>query len=213
LKPNALTKFKSGDLLAIYPKNDAVERFYSIGKVDNSVQLIVRLHPNGLGSDFLYRLQKGTSIKARIIKNSHFHFPKKASKVALISNGTGIAPFLGMLDENKNKVETHLYCGFRNNDELTKKYSKIAYKHISKQKLSTFNLALSRQEAPQYVMDLIKKDQNFFLELLRNNGVIMICGSLKMQKDVEIVLATICANNNTDFEIYKENNQILTDCY
>ncbi|HRM13723.1 MAG TPA: hypothetical protein PLV47_12340, partial [Flavobacterium sp.] len=35
LKPNALTKFKSGDLLAIYPNNDSVERFYSIGKVDN----------------------------------------------------------------------------------------------------------------------------------------------------------------------------------
>jgi len=213
LKPNALTKFKSGDLLAIYPKNDAVERFYSIGKVDNLVQLIVRLHPNGLGSEFLYNLQKGTSIKARIINNSHFHFPKKASKVALISNGTGIAPFLGMLAENKSKVETHLYCGFRNNDELTKKYSKIAHKYISKQKLSTFNLALSRQEASQYVMDLIKKDQNFFLELLRNNGVIMICGALKMQKDVEAVLAIICKNNGENFETYKENNQILTDCY
>jgi sulfite reductase (NADPH) flavoprotein alpha-component len=109
-----------------------VGRFYSIGKVDNSLQLIIRLHPNGLGSDFLYNLHKGATIKARVIKNTHFHFPKKATKVALISNGTGIAPFLGMLDENKSKLETHLYCGFRNNDELTKKYSKTAHKHISK---------------------------------------------------------------------------------
>jgi sulfite reductase (NADPH) flavoprotein alpha-component len=212
-KPNAFTKFKSGDLLAIYPNNDSVGRFYSIGKVDNSLQLIIRLHPNGLGSDFLYNLHKGATIKARVIKNTHFHFPKKATKVALISNGTGIAPFLGMLDENKSKLETHLYCGFRNNDELTKKYSKTAHKHISKQKLSTFNLALSRQEASQYVMDLIKKDQSFFLELLRNNGVIMICGALKMQKDLEAVLAIICKNNGENFEMYKENNQILTDCY
>jgi sulfite reductase (NADPH) flavoprotein alpha-component len=213
LKPTTFAKFKSGDLLAIYPKNDVVERFYSIGKVDNSVQLIVRLHPNGLGSEFLYKLQKGTNIKARIIKNSHFHFPKKASKVALISNGTGIAPFLGMLAENRTKIETHLYCGFRKNDGLTKNYSKIAQKHISEGKLATFNLALSRQEASQYVMDLINKDQIFFLELLRNNGVILICGALKMQKDVEAVLTLICKNNGENFESYKENNQILTDCY
>ena len=213
LKPTTFAKFKSGDLLAIYPKNDTVERFYSIGKVDNSAQLIVRLHPNGLGSEFLYKLQKGTNIKARIIKNSHFHFPKKASKVALISNGTGIAPFLGMLAENRTKIETHLYCGFRKNDELTKNYSKIAQKHISEGKLATFNLALSRQEASQYVMDLINKDQIFFLELLRNNGVVLICGALKMQKDVEAVLTLICKNNEENFESYKENNQILTDCY
>ncbi|CAM2821375.1 PepSY domain-containing protein [Flavobacterium frigoris] len=213
LKSNSFTKFKSGDLLAIYPKNDAVERFYSIGKVANSVQLIVRLHPNGLGSEFLYTLQKGATIKARIIKNAHFYFPKNASQVALISNGTGIAPFLGMLAENKSRIETHLYCGFRRNDVLTKKYAEIAQNHIVDKKLSTFNLALSREEAPQYLMDLINEDQNFFLELLKNNGVIMICGALKMQKDVEAVLATICKNNGENFDIYKENNQILTDCY
>ncbi|MFD2907956.1 PepSY domain-containing protein [Flavobacterium ardleyense] len=213
LKPTAFTKFKSGDLLAIYPKNDAVERFYSIGKVANSVQLIVRLHPNGLGSEFLYKLQNGDSIKARIIKNSHFHFPKKASKVALISNGTGIAPFLGMLAENNSKVETHLYCGFRTNNILTNKYSEIAQKHISEEKLSTFNLALSREETAQYVMDLILRDQAFFLTLLKNNGVIMICGALKMQRDVESVLKCIFEKDGCDFQTFKANDQILADCY
>lgn len=213
LKPSALPKFKSGDLLAIYPKNDAVERFYSIGKVNNSIQLIVRLHPNGLGSEFLYRLKKGTEIKARLIKNTHFHFPKKASKVALISNGTGIAPFLGMIDENKSKVETHLYCGFRKENELTKRYSEITKKHLDNGKLKSFELAFSRQENAQYVMDLIIRDQDFFLELLRNKGIIMICGALKMQKDVEAVLNSICENNGESFENFKTNGQILADCY
>jgi sulfite reductase (NADPH) flavoprotein alpha-component len=213
LKPSALTKFKSGDLLAIYPKNDAVERFYSIGKVNNSIQLIVRLHPNGLGSEFLYRLKKGAEIKARLIKNTHFHFPKKASKVALISNGTGIAPFLGMIDENKSKVETHLYCGFRKENELTKRYSEITKKHLDNGKLKSFELAFSRQENAQYVMDLIIRDQDFFLELLRNKGIIMICGALKMQKDVEAVLNSICENNGESFENFKTNGQILADCY
>lgn len=213
LKPSKLTKFKSGDLLAIYPKNNAVERFYSIGKVNNSIQLIVRLHPNGLGSGFLYQLKKGAEIKARLIKNNHFHFPKKASKVALISNGTGIAPFLGMIDENKNTVETHLYCGFRKENELTNRYSEITKKHLNGGKLKSFHLAFSRQETSQYVMDLIVRDQNFFLELLKNKDVVMICGSLKMQKDVEAVLISICEMNGENFEIFKANGQVLADCY
>ncbi|CAM4104199.1 PepSY domain-containing protein [Flavobacterium antarcticum] len=213
LKPNLFTKFKSGDLLAIYPKGNSIERFYSVGKVNNSVQLIVRLHRNGLGSPFLYDLENGIEIKARLIKNSHFHFPKKASKVALISNGTGIAPFLGMLDENKKKIETHLYCGFRKENELTKRYVEIADKHLQDAKLKSFHLALSRQDSPQYVMDLILRDQEFFLTLLKTNGVIMICGALKMQKDVESVLTCICEKDGCDFQTFKSNGQILADCY
>lgn len=213
LKPSTLTKFRSGDLVAVYPKNDSTERFYSIGKVNNSIQLIVRLHPNGLGSEFLYQLKNGAEIKARLIKNAHFHFPKKASQVALISNGTGIAPFLGMLDENKNKVATHLYCGFRKENALTKRYSEITKKYLDNGKLKTFELAFSRQEKGQYVMDLIIRDQDFFLELLRNNGVILICGSLQMQKDVEIVLNSICEINNENYINFKEKGQILADCY
>ena len=213
LKPKHLASFQSGDLLAIYPKNDSVERFYSIGKVGNTLQLIVRLHPKGVGSEFLYQLEKGATLQARIIKNPHFHFPKKAPQVALISNGTGIAPFLGMLSENKSKVPTHLYCGFRTNDALTQKYAEIAKKHIVVAQLTSFHLALSREATAHYVMDLINSDQNFFLELLRNKGVVLICGSLSMQKDVEAVLTEICAAQNESFEAFKANGQVLADCY
>ena len=199
--------------MAIYPKNSSVERFYSIGKVSNAVQLIVRLHPNGSGSQFLYDLQNGADLKARIIKNSHFHFPKKTSKVALIANGTGIAPFLGMLEENKKKVETHLYCGFRHENDLTKRYTEITNNHIEEGKLKAFNLALSRQDSPQYVMDLILRDQDFFLDLLKSKGIIMICGALLMQKDVESVLTCICEKDGCDFQTFKSNGQILADCY
>ena len=208
-----LAKFKSGDLLAIYPKNDSQERFYSIGKVNNFIQLIVRLHPNGLGSEFLYALKNGEELKARIIKNPNFHFPKKASKVALISNGTGIAPFLGMLDENKQQLETHLYCGFRTENELVNKYSEIAKSHIDAGRLHSFHLALSREKSPRYVMDLIDRDKKILIELLENKGVTMICGSLQMQKDVEMMLGYVCENNVEKFEKYKANGQILTDCY
>lgn len=214
LKTNRNTKFESGDLLAIYPANDPRERLYSIGNSNGNIQLAIKLHPSGLGSGYLYNLEPGEVIKARIIKNPTFHFPKQASKVALISNGTGIAPFLGMIDQNKKKIEIHLYSGFRRATETVLGYKKFANKMIEKQQLKSFNLALSREEDHQYVMDLIKRDAQFFIDLLMNGGVVMICGSLAMQKDVESVLDELClAKSTTGIAYYKSNGQVLSDCY
>ncbi|WP_413997990.1 PepSY domain-containing protein [Flavobacterium sp. W1B] len=214
LRAGMRTKFTSGDLLAIYPANDNRERLYSIGNSKGNIQLAVKLHPSGLGSSYLYNMEVGTVIKARIINNNAFHFPKKASKVALISNGTGIAPFLGMVEQNKKKTEIHLYSGFRMETETTLHYQKFASKMIEKQRLKNFNLAYSREANHHYVMDLIKRDADFFTNLLLNGGVIMICGSLAMQQDVEKVIESICmAKNNTSISYFKANGQILTDCY
>jgi len=213
LKPNSLAKFKSGDLLAIYPENDHKERFYSIGKVNGAIQLVVKLHENGIGSGFLHRLKENQEIKARIIKNSEFHFPKKASEVIMIANGTGIAPFLGMIEEQAGKTKTHLYCGFRKSSELTVNYEYFAHENIKKGKLTSFSLAFSREENSQYVMDLVERDAELFTNSLENGAFIMICGALKMQHDVEDTLRKLCALKNKDYETYKTNGQILTDCY
>ncbi len=213
LKPGRTLSFKSGDLLAIYPDNDHKERFYSIGKVDGAIQLVVKLYENGLGSGFLYKLKEGQEIKARIVKNSEFHLPKKANKVAMISNGTGIAPFLGMIEENSKETEAHLYCGFRRSSKLTKSYEDFAAENIQKGKLTKLNLAYSREEQSQYVMDLVKRDAIFFIDLLTQGGYIMICGALKMQHDLEDLLRDLCTQQNKNYEDYKANGQILTDCY
>jgi len=214
LRANMRAKFSSGDLLAIYPANDTRERLYSIGNHSGNIQLVVKLHQNGLGSEFLYNLKPGNIIKARIINNKAFHFPKKAPKVALISNGTGIAPFLGMIEQNKTKTETHLFSGFRMETETVSGYKKFAAAMIEKQKLSTFHLALSREAEHFYVMDLIKRETDFFIDLLQHGGVIMICGSLAMQKDVEAILDKLCAERKIKSILeYKNNGQLLTDCY
>lgn len=214
LRANIRAKFNSGDLLAIYPANDTRERLYSIGNHSGNVQLVVKLHPHGLGSGYLNNLAPGNVIKARIINNKAFHFPTKAPKAALISNGTGIAPFLGMIEQNKKKTETHLYCGFRMETETVTGYKKFTDEMIQKQKLSSFHLAFSREAEHIYVMDLIKRDALFFVDLLKQGGVIMICGSLAMQKDVETILDELClANGTKSLADYKTNGQLLTDCY
>ncbi|HEY6141887.1 MAG TPA: PepSY domain-containing protein [Flavobacterium sp.] len=213
LRANARAKFESGDLLAIYPANDTRERLYSIGNHNGNIQLVVKLHPNGLGSGFLHGVEVGSVIKARIIKNATFHIPKKASKVALISNGTGIAPFLGMIEQNKKKTAIHLYAGFRQETETVLGYKKFTDEMMGKQQLHSFHLALSREMNHDYVMNLIKRDADFFIDLLKHKGVIMICGSLAMQQDVELALDEILTQTALTISDYKAKGQVLTDCY
>jgi len=214
LRANSRAKFSSGDLLAIYPANDSRERLYSIGNHSGNIQLVVKLHPNGLGSGFLNALEPGNVIKAQIVKNPAFHLPKKAPRVAFISNGTGIAPFLGMIEQNKAKQELHLYSGFRMETPTLMAYKKFAGIMIQKEHLDNFHVALSREAEHIYVMDLIKRDSSFFTNLFKKGGVVMICGSLAMQKDVEAILSELCLSKGLKtLEEYKANKQLLADCY
>lgn len=214
LKPQSGQKFNSGDLLAIYPANDNRERFYSIGKSNHTVQLIVKLFSDGLGSSYLYNLNKGDRIQARIMANTNFHLPKNTAKVVMIANGTGIAPFLGMIEENTNKQEINLYIGLRYNNSLAKDYQNFAQEQIEAKHLQKIHFAYSRETNKQYVTDLIQRDYAYFANLLQDGGILMICGALQMQKDVEKVLDEICvAHNGNPLQYYIDKKQLLTDCY
>jgi len=213
LRPLSKTRFASGDLLAIYPGN-GVERFYSIGKIGSNIQLIVKLHSDGLGSGFLYNLKPGRLIRSRIAVNPTFHFPEKKSAVVMIANGTGIAPFLGMIAGNKKEMPCHLYCGFRRETDVVSNFRKEADQYILKNRLKGFHVALSREQNCCYVTDLVRRDAILFANILITGGVIMICGSLAMQRDVETALDSICwERNGKPLVFFKDCGQLLTDCY
>jgi len=213
LKSRQLKNAASGDLLAIYPKNDHRERLYSIGKINGDIQLSIKLHEHGLGSGFLNNLNQGDPFNVKLIKNQHFRFPKRAPQVIMISNGTGIAPFLGMIDENKKQIPVHLYCGFRTQASFAL-YESFINQQIKKGKLSSLQLTLSREGEKEYVSHRLQKDTTLVWEALQSGAIIMICGSLSMQKDVMAVLDNICqTHQNTHSEIFLEKGQILTDCY
>ncbi|MCY1519874.1 sulfite reductase [NADPH] flavoprotein, alpha-component [compost metagenome] len=211
LKTARYKKFSSGDLLALYPANDHRERLYSIGKIGKEIQLSVKVREGGLGSEFLNRLTVGQKIRAAIVENSHFHFPQQAKTVVMISNGTGIAPFLGMIHQYGKYHDLHLYCGFRNYESF-QHYEEMINLH-GKQ-LTRLNVALSREGDKQYVKDLLSRDGEQIVTILKNKGVLMICGSLQMQKDVLNWLA-VCleANEAGSVSEYQSHGQILTDCY
>jgi flavodoxin/nitric oxide synthase len=201
-------RFTSGDLLAIYPDGKQ-ERLYSIGKVGGKLQLTVKRHEHGLGSGYLYQLKQGETFQARIVPNSSFYFPKKAKKVVLVANGTGVAPFLGMADQNK-QAEVYVYLGLRHNDATAAEYRRFFESQQQKGKIKNFQLIFSREASGGYVTDLLKKDAALLTEVLTSDGVVMICGSLDMYKDVTTFLSQL-----TPFsaDYYKANQQLLVDCY
>lgn len=213
LQPAPKKVVRSGDLLAIYPANDHRERLYSIGVLDRELQLSVRLQPGGLGSGFLHGLTPGETIHARIVSNDHFHFPRKAPVVVMIANGTGIAPFLGMISQNRQQIPCHLYCGFRQHESFDM-YRDLLEESRSAHQLTGLHVAYSREGNKQYVSDLLSRDADVVANALVRKGVIMICGSLAMQKDVIDLLDTICQTKlGNPVSVYQAHSQIRTDCY
>lgn len=213
LRPKGMQRINSGDLLAIYPKNDHTERLYSIGKKGKAIRLSVKHHQKGVGSDYLNNLSPNDILKARVIKNIKFHFPKKAPRVILIANGTGIAPFLGMLEENKKKVPANLYLGLRTEASFELYQHQINH-YLKSGKLTNIHLALSREKENLYVQDLLERDAAFIANALENRSVVMICGSLNMQNDVLKTLDTICKDRlDKPLEFYRERQQLKMDCY
>lgn len=204
--------FQSGDLLAVYPAGDGRERLYSIAKINGTLQLVVKRYPGGLGSEFLYGLSEHGLVKAKIVSNKSFHFPKKAPSVLMIANGTGIAPFLGMIEENHAQTNIRLYTGFRYPNSSVKAYE--TFIAAQKNKVKEFHTAFSREANSQYVMDLIRRDADVFADSLQKGGVVMICGALAMQQDVEAVLEAVCREKlGKPLAYFKQRKQVVTDCY
>lgn len=208
LQPTKKIRFNSGDLLSITPEEDNIERLYSVGKIDNDIILSIKKHDLGVCSNLLYQLKQNEPLKASIKQNKDFYFPRKKKEVVLIANGTGIAPFLGML-QHKNGTKAHLFWGGRTKESL-KMYAPLL-KNIEK---NNIHIAYSQEKEKEYVQDLLLKKETTISTVLQNGGTIMICGSIKMLKGVEKVLEQITSTKlNTSLDYFKKKNQIKTDCY
>ena len=214
LKPTQKIKFESGDLLAFTPKSENVTRYYSIGKLNGDILVSVKKHDLGICSSYFSELNKGNSIAAAIQNNEKFHFPKKSKEVILIANGTGIGPFLGMINANKKKRKVHLFWGIRTKSSYSL-YENLIDKWLKKNLLTSLQIAYSRENNQKtYVQDLILEKAGFIANVLQKGGTIMICGSIKMQNQVlenlqQITMFTL----KTPLKVFENNGQIKTDCY
>ena len=209
-------KFQSGDLLAVYPPDDPLERLYSIARVSgNDILLSIKRHEKGICSNFLYRLEPGSTIRAGIQRNPGFHLPARSSSVIMIANGTGLAPFLGMIAEGAAGTPYDLYWGGRNSSSYDLYRDRIE-KFLANGKLRSAETAFSRETASdhKYVQDLIKKNSAKIAGQLQDGGAIMICGSVAMQNGVLDVLEQLCREHlENRLSYFQQRKQILMDCY
>ncbi|MEM6803528.1 MAG: PepSY domain-containing protein, partial [Bacteroidota bacterium] len=208
-------KFTSGDLLAVYPPNDPVERLYSVAKVNKKdILLSIKRHELGICSNFLFELNSASKLKAQLQKNEDFHFPRQAEQVYLIANGTGIAPFLGMIQGKNAKNKVSLYWGGKTQNSF-RLYRNYIEKALATGNLDTYKLVFSREKGPlKYVQDLIQEDIEEIFEGLKTGASIMICGSIAMEKGVLKVLDEHCQKElQLSLEYFHERGQILSDCY
>ncbi|MBO4234322.1 nitric oxide synthase [Riemerella anatipestifer] len=213
LKPLVKVPLRSGDLLEITPMENQ-PRLYSVAKQNNSITLWVKLIPNGLGSNFLYNLTIGDKLKATPIQNKHFRFPKKAKSVHLISNGTGIAPFLGMIAENTSLTKIYLYGGFRHRTSIISEIEKDLNHYIKNNQLASYQLAFSRDTNGNRITKYIIDDLAQIITSLENGGTMMVCGSVEHLSDIETAINNYSEKHHTpNYTYFKNNHQILSDVY
>lgn len=213
LKPVKKVKFVSGDLLSINIKDEHINRLYSVAKINKTILLSIRKHEFGICSTYLNHLDLKSNLNAHIQENKQFHFPKKADEIILISNGTGIAPFLGMIQKSK-KQKVHLFWGGKTKESLNL-YNGFLNSALEKKSLSSFYPVFSQEQQDKiYIQDILKNHTELITSVLRNGNVIMICGSIAMQKGVTDALEKIVKRDlKTNLSPFINNGQIKTDCY
>jgi len=212
LKPKKKVRFTSGDLLAIVPEETTITRQYSIAKMGNELVLSVKKHELGLGSSYLYQLNKGATIQAVINSNPHFHFPEKSTSAVFIANGTGIAPFLGMIAQHAG-VTINLFWGGKTLASSAI-YSDLLNGVVLQNPKITIHKTYSREENKEYVQNLVMQQKDSVLKTVQEGGVVMICGSLAMQHDMLDVLEKMLVEHAAiSLEELRQNGQLKMDCY
>uniref|UniRef100_A0ACB8ED80 Uncharacterized protein n=1 Tax=Sphaerodactylus townsendi TaxID=933632 RepID=A0ACB8ED80_9SAUR len=138
------------------------------------------------------------------VRKSQFRLPfKSTTPVIMIGPGTGIAPFVGFIQERgwlkqqgKEVGETVLYYGCRHENEDYLYKDELA-KFLKEGALTGLHVAFSRdQEHKIYVQHLLKKNKENVWKLIHEgNCHIYVCGDARnMARDVQ----------NTFYEIVAE---------
>lgn len=202
---NGLT---NGDLILIQVPGTDHWRHYSVAVLQGNVHLFIKKVPDGLASTYLSKIENGAIVTARPEKNSSFHF--KGKEAILISNGTGIAPFLGMINSSQSG-RIKLYAGFR--------YREIGLENLHQNLLPRLHpdsvWAYSGEEGGSRITTFLRRDAAEILAHLQRGNEVMICGSLALKHEVEEILQQeIDRQNITDtVEEFYLKKLLKADCY
>ena len=87
--------------------------------------------------------------------------------------------------------------------------------YLEETNLQTKQLAYSQEGSKQYVQDRLAEQKEMVARLLQQKAMIMICGSIAMQKEVLLVLENILTEYNVEVTIndLEQQGLLAMDCY
>lgn len=205
---------QSGDHLGIRTPNGSEERLYSLAKMeDGDYSIVFKVHPHGACSSHMGQRTEGQQFEARLASNPAFSMPEGQKGVTLISNGTGIGPFLGFLAQAEEKGPARFYWGCRGQMQQGLFESEF---HRAQEggEWEHFEVVHSREGHKKRVQTSIRRDKTRLVQNMANGGAIMVCGALQMQSDIEAILEEALLEEGLEtLEQFKERGQFLADCY
>lgn len=150
----------------------------------------------GVCSPFLADAEPGTPVPVRVQRAPHFRPPADPARPAvMIGPGTGVAPFIGFLEERRARGhrapnwlffgEQHRATDFYYEEELAA--------HLAEGTLTRLDTAFSRdQRAKVYVQDRMREHGPLLWSWLRDGAHFYVCGDAsRMAKDVDQALREI----------------------
>jgi NADPH-dependent sulfite reductase flavoprotein alpha-component len=150
----------------------------------------------GVCSPFLADAPTGTPVPVHVQRSPHFRPPADpATPMIMVGPGTGVAPFVGFLDERRARGhrapnwlffgEQHRATDFYYGDELAA--------HLADGTLTRLDLAFSRdQRAKVYVQDRMREHGPLLWSWLQDGAHFYVCGDAsRMAKDVDRALLEI----------------------
>ncbi|GGU97996.1 bifunctional reductase [Streptomyces filipinensis] len=150
----------------------------------------------GVCSPFLADAEPGTPVPVRVQRAPHFRPPSDpATPAVMVGPGTGVAPFIGFLEERRARGhrapnwlffgEQHRATDFYHEEELTG--------FLAERTLTRLDTAFSRdQRAKVYVQDRMREHGPLLWSWLRDGAHFYVCGDAsRMAKDVDRALRDI----------------------
>ncbi|VDK33453.1 unnamed protein product [Taenia asiatica] len=167
--------------------------------IEAHICLVGRLH-KGVASNFLYSMHPGDRV-AIFLRSSDFRLPRNPlTPIVMVAAGTGIAPFLGFIQERmfiKSKGgrlgEAMLFYGCRSPNQDRILPDELA-NALNSGVLSCLQFAYSREQAQKvYVQHLLRGCAETIWPLLKaKNGHFYVCGDSRgMAQDVRHALLEI----------------------
>ena len=150
----------------------------------------------GVCSPFLAGAEPGTPVPVRVQRAPHFRPPADpATPTVMVGPGTGIAPFIGFLEEYRirgRRAPTWLFFGeqHRATDFY---YEQELAAFLAEGTLTRLDTAFSRdQRAKVYVQDRMREHGPLLWSWLQDGAHFYVCGDAsRMARDVEAALREI----------------------